>query len=85
MHTHHAARCNGKMRDSYRIIGKPLGAGSYGQVFKCCFIESMVKRDAVAAEYQEKENHLYEQIQSKRISLVLHRQEPNEQNCDRVY
>ena len=44
-HTHHAARCNGKMRDSYRVVGNALGAGSYGQVFKCCFIESMAKRD----------------------------------------
>ena len=42
-----AARVNAKMRDSYRLIGDALGEGSYGQVFKCCYVEAMAERDTL--------------------------------------
>ena len=31
------ARCNGKMRDYYRIL-ESLGEGAYGEVWKCIYI-----------------------------------------------
>ena len=52
-HSHHVARKNGKLRDFYRVVGDPLGAGSYGQVFKCCYIEALADRDEIYKQYQE--------------------------------
>jgi calcium-dependent protein kinase len=35
------AKNNGRMRDFYRILDPPLGAGAYGEVRKCVFKEDM--------------------------------------------
>ena len=34
---YYQARCNGKMRDYYRIL-ETLGEGAYGEVRKCIYI-----------------------------------------------
>ena len=38
------ARHNGKMRDYYRILDPPLGAGAYGEVRKCIFKENITDK-----------------------------------------
>jgi len=38
---YYQARCNGKMRDYYRIL-EILGEGAYGEVRKCIYIGGIV-------------------------------------------
>lgn len=47
-----AARNNGKMRDNYKILAKPLGIGAYGEVRKCIYKDDIRDKNNRYKEYR---------------------------------
>ena len=46
------ARNNGKMRDYYKILAKPLGIGAYGEVRKCFYKDDINDKNNRFKQYR---------------------------------